>query len=65
MNWAALMGFGLGTLRLSPRTFWAMTPRELTLAANALTGHAATSPPMDAQALAALRARYPDASHAP
>lgn len=65
MNWPALMGFGLGTLRLAPRAFWAMTPRELTAAAEALTGHAQAPPPMDPQALTDLRARYPDDPHAP
>ena len=61
MNWPVLMGFGLGTLRLSPRTFWSMTPRELTAAAHALHGPA----PMDASALTDLRTRYPDTPHAP
>ena len=30
--WADAMRFGLGKLRLSPRDFWAMTPRELAAA---------------------------------
>lgn len=30
--WRAAMRFGLGTLRLAPRDFWAMTPRELAAA---------------------------------
>jgi len=66
MNWPALIGFGMGTLRLSPAAFWSMTPRELTLAARALTGPApAIAPPMEREAMAALRARYPDIAHDP
>jgi len=65
MNWPALMGFGLGAMRLSPRAFWSMTPRELTAAARAMAGTAATPPPMDPQALNDLRVRYPDDPHAP
>ncbi|WP_417310844.1 rcc01693 family protein [Devosia sp.] len=30
--WAAAMRFGFGTLRLSSRDFWALTPRELAAA---------------------------------
>ncbi len=57
------MGFGLGTLRLSPQVFWSMTPREFAAAARALHGIAPS--PMDAAALAALRTRYPDIPHDP
>lgn len=32
------MAFGLGVLRLSPRAFWAMTPRELASAAEGVYG---------------------------
>ena len=63
MNWPALMTFGLGILRLPPSAFWAMTPRELAAAARAL--HPPAPPPMDAEALTALRARYPDMTDAP
>lgn len=62
MNWPALVGFGLGVLRLSPAAFWSMTPRELTMAAQGLAGPAA-APPMDPDTLTALRARYPDDPH--
>jgi len=66
MNWPALIGFGLGTLRLSPDAFWSMTPRELTAAAHGLCGPAATaSAQMDPATLHDLRARYPDTPHAP
>lgn len=30
--WAEIMAAGLGTLRLSPRDFWAATPREIAAA---------------------------------
>lgn len=30
--WADVMAMGLGTLRLSPREFWAATPREIAAA---------------------------------
>ncbi len=51
------MAIGLGLLRLSPRDFWAMTPRELAAAA-ALAGQASDAPGRDD--LAALAARFPD-----
>lgn len=36
--WEAAMRFGLGVLRLAPRQFWAMTPRELAAAWGAVLG---------------------------
>jgi uncharacterized phage protein (TIGR02216 family) len=30
--WDQTIGFGLSVLRLSPKEFWTMTPRELALA---------------------------------
>ncbi|MEI7598966.1 MAG: phage tail assembly chaperone [Aestuariivirga sp.] len=30
--WDQMMAMGLGTLRLSPREFWAATPREIAAA---------------------------------
>jgi len=54
------MGFGLGVLRLAPRDFWAMTPRELTAAMEAILGPAAL--PLDRAGFEALRARFPDAA---
>jgi uncharacterized phage protein (TIGR02216 family) len=32
------MAFGLGVLRLSPRDFWSMTPRELASATDGVYG---------------------------
>ena len=52
--WRAAMAFGLGTLRLPPPTFWALTPRELA----ALAGGADEAP--DRAALDELMRRFPD-----
>ena len=58
LPWGTLMRLGLGTLRLPPRAFWAMTPRELAASAG-LVGrpHAPTRADLDA-----LMARFPDAA---
>lgn len=53
------MGFGLGVLGLSPRDFWAMTPRELAAAARGRLGPVLESPP-GKDDLRALMQRYPD-----
>jgi uncharacterized phage protein (TIGR02216 family) len=55
--WGDAIGFGLGVLRLSPASFWAMTPRELALAITAVTGATA---PLQRTELAELMTRYPD-----
>lgn len=55
--WDEAIGFGLGVLRLSPASFWAMTPRELAHAIKAVTGAAA---PLRRSDLADLMTRYPD-----
>ena len=52
------IGFGLGVLRLAPEQFWRMTPRELALAIEAVTGRG--SAPLDRTALDDLMTRYPD-----
>jgi len=52
------MRLGLGVLRLAPRDFWAMTPRELAAAATALAPPP-PAPPSRA-ALDALMRRFPD-----
>jgi uncharacterized phage protein (TIGR02216 family) len=56
--WGDAMGFGLGVLRLSPRDFWTMTPRELASAWSALVGERAG--PLGRQELEALMAQFPD-----
>jgi uncharacterized phage protein (TIGR02216 family) len=48
---------GLGVLRLPPDAFWRMTPRELALAIEAVTGRSA---PLGRATLDALMKRYPD-----
>lgn len=60
VDWDALMRLGLGRLRLTPETFWAMTPVELERAAEGagLALPAGAAP--DRQTLATLMARYPD-----
>jgi uncharacterized phage protein (TIGR02216 family) len=56
--WREFMVFGLGHLRLAPRDFWAMTPREL---AAAMDGVAGVRPgPMARGDLDALVERFPD-----
>jgi uncharacterized phage protein (TIGR02216 family) len=55
--WKQAIGFGLGVLRLSPKQFWRMTPRELAYAIEAVTGRSA---PLDRDGLTALMKRYPD-----
>ncbi|QKV18629.1 rcc01693 family protein [Oricola thermophila] len=56
--WEAAMAFGLGVLRLAPREFWAMTPRELASAMRAC-GHGLHAPPGRAEMEALMRA-FPD-----
>lgn len=53
------MAFGLGVLKLSPRQFWAMTPRELAAAHAGVTGRGAGAP-LDRGALERLMALHPD-----
>lgn len=55
--WQPIMAAAFGLLRLSPRDFWSMTPRELERALSVLSpGRAA--PGRDE--LAALMRRFPD-----
>ena len=58
------MEAGLGTLRLAPSVFWAMTPRELDAALRGALGFMAREMPMGRGDLAALMAAFPDASDA-
>lgn len=57
--WPRVIGFGLGVLKLSPAAFWAMTPREFALAAQAVLGPAAAAP-LARAALDELMTRFPD-----
>lgn len=52
------MAFGFGVLRLSPRAFWSMTPRELAAAAVGVYGRVSAAPPR--ATLEALMRDYPD-----
>jgi uncharacterized phage protein (TIGR02216 family) len=52
------MGVGLGVMRLSPATFWAMTPREFTAAVRGLVPPAA--PRFRRTRLDELMQTYPD-----
>lgn len=54
------MAAGLGLLRLSPKDFWSMTPREFERAISAFSG--AALPPLLRDDLAALMRAYPDAT---
>lgn len=57
--WKEAMAFGLGTLKLPPRQFWAMTPRELAAAHEGATGRRAAAP-LDRAALERLMTMHPD-----
>jgi uncharacterized phage protein (TIGR02216 family) len=56
------MAAGLGLLRLAPRDFWSMTPRELDAALTGLLGPAHLDTPTTRATLTGLMHRYPDAS---
>jgi uncharacterized phage protein (TIGR02216 family) len=55
--WEAAMRFGFGVLRLDPRSFWSMSPRELAAAWSALAGDRA---PLPRGELESLMERFPD-----
>jgi uncharacterized phage protein (TIGR02216 family) len=55
--WKQAIGFGLGVLRLPPQQFWAMTPRELASAVEAIAGLGA---PLDRAVFSELMRKYPD-----
>lgn len=56
--WREAIGFGLGVLRLPPAQFWAMTPRELAFAIEAVRGP--THEPIDRASLDELMSLFPD-----
>ncbi len=56
--WIRAMQIGFGELRLAPRDFWAMTPKELAMAAQAL--HGEPPHPLQRVELDRLISRYPD-----
>ena len=55
--WGEAMRFGLGVLRLAPRDFWAMTPRELASAWGAVIGDRAA---LGRDEFNGLMERFPD-----
>jgi uncharacterized phage protein (TIGR02216 family) len=55
--WKEAMAFGFGVLRLSPQEFWAMTPRELAYAIEAISGRSA---PLDRKTFSELMRKFPD-----
>lgn len=55
-----MIAFGLGTLRLSPDAFWAMSLPELRAAARGMRGEFSATDPLGRQALAALIRQFPD-----
>ncbi|WEK02776.1 MAG: phage tail assembly chaperone [Candidatus Devosia phytovorans] len=56
--WEAAMRFGLGVLRLPPRDFWRMSPRELAAAWGAVVGDRGA--PLGRRELDMLMERFPD-----
>lgn len=59
--WDAVLHVGLGLLRLSPRDFWRMSPREFAAAAGALHPTAAGAPGrLVRRDLEKLIERFPD-----
>jgi uncharacterized phage protein (TIGR02216 family) len=58
--WDTAMTAGLGMLRLAPRDFWSMTPRELDAALRGALGLVAMVPAMTRSDLVALMAEFPD-----
>ena len=56
------MAAGLGLLRLPPQQFWAMTPRELAAALDAVLGRTGTPQSPTRRELSALMQRFPDSA---
>lgn len=56
--WKEAMQLGFGVMRLGPKEFWGLTPRELAMAFAAQGGRQSTPPSRDR--LARLMERYPD-----
>lgn len=54
------MATGLGLLRLEPKAFWAMTPRELEAALKGLFGPICVDRPPSRGDLAGMMVKFPD-----
>lgn len=59
LAWEQMMRLGLGTLRLAPDAFWAMTPVEFLRALEGAGVLGASAPPTRGE-LERLMARHPD-----
>ncbi|MEM6664375.1 MAG: rcc01693 family protein [Pseudomonadota bacterium] len=60
VDWGALMRLGLGTLRLPPDVFWAMTPREFQCALEGAGLSLGADAIPDRDALDRMMAAFPD-----
>lgn len=61
LPWPELMQFALGNLRLSPREFWQLTPRELYAALGTITAAVeASALPPERTVLEDLMRAHPD-----
>jgi uncharacterized phage protein (TIGR02216 family) len=58
--WDDAIAAGLGTLRLPPRDFWQMTPRELALALRGAAGFSGAAPRFSRNDLGELMRQFPD-----
>ncbi|MFO1149278.1 MAG: rcc01693 family protein [Alsobacter sp.] len=58
--WREAAAFGLGVLRLPSQHFWALTPRELALAAEGVFGRGGTPGALTRADLATLLDAFPD-----
>jgi uncharacterized phage protein (TIGR02216 family) len=56
--WGSILAFGFGVLRLSSRDLWAMTPRELNAAFEAVYGRRSAAPRL--ADFAGMMAAFPD-----
>lgn len=54
-----MIGLGLGLLRLAPRDFWTMTPREMAHVLRLFSGSGVSRPP-ERGSLDVLMALFPD-----
>lgn len=58
--WDNAMKFGLGVMGLAPSEFWAMTPRELSAAYDAIAQNTQGNVSFAAHELEGLMAKFPD-----
>lgn len=56
--WVEVMGFGFGVLRLSSKTFWSMSPREINAAYTGIYGTG--NQRIARQSLVDMIERFPD-----